>query len=133
MNNFTDTLRAHRLKVTPQRLEIAKTLYSRGHVGIEDLYQVMLNKFNSVSLATIYKNINLMIENSFILEVKLPNMKSVYELAKESHAHLLCEICGEVTDISLDLASITDLTKQSNNFKIKKADLVFSGFCQKCQ
>jgi len=133
MNNFTDTLRAHHLKATPQRLEIAKILYTRGHVGIEDLYQVMLNKFNSISLATIYKNINLMIENSFILEVKLPNTKSVYELTKESHAHLVCQACGEVTDLSLDLSSITNLTKQSNNFKIKKADLIFSGLCQKCQ
>jgi len=133
MNNFTDTLRAHHLKVTPQRLEIAKTLSTRGHVGIEELYETMLKKFSSISLATIYKNINLMIENSFILEVKLPNTKSVYELTKESHAHLVCEECGEITDIVLDLTPISDLTKHDNNFKINKADLIFSGLCQKCQ
>lgn len=133
MNNFADTLRAHHLKATPQRLEITKILYTHGHISIEALYEAMLKNFNSISLATIYKNINLMIENLFVLEVKLPNAKSVYELAKDSHAHLVCEECGEIIDITLDLTPISDLVKHDNNFKIKKADLVFSGLCQKCQ
>jgi len=133
MNNFTDTLRAHHLKATPQRLEIANTLYERGHVNIEELYETMLKKFNSISLATIYKNINLMIENAFIQEVKIPNAKSVYELTKEAHSHLVCENCGYVEDLMLDLSDISTLASQETDFKIDKADLVFSGLCKNCQ
>ncbi|MEN4052907.1 MULTISPECIES: Fur family transcriptional regulator [Sulfurimonas] len=133
MNNFTDSLRAHHLKATPQRLEIANTLYKYGHVNIEDLYEIMLKKFNSISLATIYKNINIMIENAFIQEVKIPNQKSVYELTKEAHSHLVCDKCGMVEDITLDLSSISELAAHSTNFQIKKADLVFSGLCKNCQ
>jgi len=133
MNNFTETLRDHHLKATPQRLEIANTLYERGHVNIEDLYETMLKKFNSISLATIYKNINLMIENAFIQEVKIPNAKSVYELTKEAHSHLVCENCGYVEDLLLDLDDITAIASDRSEFKIDKADLVFSGLCKKCQ
>jgi len=133
MNNFTDILRAHHLKATPQRLEIANTLYKQGHVNIEDLYETMLQKFNSISLATIYKNINIMIENAFIQEIKLPNQKSVYELTKEAHSHLVCDKCGIIEDITLDLSSINELASQQTNFKINKADLVFSGLCSNCQ
>jgi Fur family peroxide stress response transcriptional regulator len=133
MNNFTDNLRAHHLKATPQRLAIATTLHKRGHINIEDLYEIMLQKFNSISLATIYKNINIMIENAFIQEVKIPNQKSVYELTKESHSHLVCDNCGLVEDIILDLKNINEFVSGSNNFQIKKTDLVFSGLCQKCQ
>jgi len=133
MNNFTDLLRAHNLKATPQRLEIANTLYKRGHANIEELYAILLQKFSSISLATIYKNINLMIENAFIQEVKIPNAKSVYELTKESHSHLVCNQCGEVEDITLDLSNICDLAMHTTEFKINKADLVFSGLCKKCQ
>jgi len=133
MNNFTDTLRAHHLKATPQRLEIASTLYTHGHVTIEDLYETMLKKFNSISLATIYKNINLMVENAFIQEVKIPNAKSVYELTKEAHSHLVCENCGHVEDLTLDLSSVTTLASQATDFKIDKANLVFSGLCKNCQ
>jgi len=133
MNNFTDILRAHHLKATPQRLAIANTLYSRGHVNIEDLYETMLKKFSSISLATIYKNINIMIENAFIQEVKIPNAKSVYELTKEAHSHLVCDNCGQVEDITLDLNAVSELASHSTDFKINKADLVFSGLCKNCQ
>ncbi|MBA1432481.1 MAG: transcriptional repressor [Epsilonproteobacteria bacterium] len=133
MNNFTDILRAHHLKATPQRLEIASTFYERGHVNIEELYETMLKKFNSISLATIYKNINLMIENAFIQEVKIPNAKSVYELTKEAHSHLVCDNCGHVEDLTLDLSSISALAAHETDFKINKANLVFSGLCKNCQ
>jgi len=133
MNNFTQSLRAHHLKATPQRIEIANTLYQRGHVNIEDLYEILLKKFNSISLATIYKNINIMVENAFIQEIKIPNQKSVYELTKEAHSHLVCEKCGMVEDITLDLSAVSDLASQQTNFQINKADLVFSGLCSNCQ
>ncbi|QOP44092.1 transcriptional repressor [Sulfurimonas sediminis] len=133
MNNYTDILRQHRLKATPQRLEIANALHTNGHMTIESLYEVMLKKFNSISLATIYKNINLMLENAFIQEVKIPNEKSVYELTKETHSHVICRQCHTIQDIVLDLSQTAQLASQASHFKIDKADLVLSGLCQKCQ
>ena len=133
MNNYTNILREHHLKATPQRLEIANTLDAYGHINIDKLYELMLKKFNSISLATIYKNINIMLENSFIQEVKIPHEKSVYELCKDTHSHLVCHNCGEIEDISLDLAPISNAASTYSHFKIDKADLVLSGVCQKCQ
>ena len=133
MNNYSNALRKHHLKATPQRLEIANTLASYGHINIDTLYEIMHKKFNSISLATIYKNINLMLENSFIQEVKIPNEKSVYELTKESHSHLICKKCGDIEDISIDLSQVVKSAETETDFKIEKTDLLFSGFCQKCQ
>jgi Fur family peroxide stress response transcriptional regulator len=133
MNNYTNILREHNLKATPQRLAIAEALYSYGHLSVESLYDMMLQKFNSISQATIYKNINLMIENSFIQEVKIPHAKSVYELIKDAHAHLVCQMCKEVSDIVVNLDSMMEDTSKKSNFKISRADLVFCGVCKKCQ
>jgi len=133
MNNYTNILREHNLKATPQRLAITDTLYKQGHISIESLYEVMIKKFSSISLATIYKNINLMLENSLIEEVKLPNAKTVYELTKETHSHLICEECGEIQDIIINLEKIIDETSKSSSFKIKSSDLALSGLCKNCQ
>ena len=133
MNNYTTILREHNLKATPQRLEITNALYRNGHVSVERLYEMMLKKFNSISLATIYKNINLMLEASFIQEVKIPNAKSVYELTKDSHSHMVCTNCEEIMDVTLDLSSVQDSATQKSDFKISHANLVLSGLCQKCQ
>jgi len=133
MENYTDMLRAHNLKATPQRLEIANVLHTQGHVNIEHLYEIMLKKFSSISLATIYKNINIMVENAFIQEVKIPNAKSVYELTKEAHSHLSCVKCNKVEDITLDLTAPIQTAANDTGFKINKAGLVLSGLCKECQ
>jgi len=133
MNNYTMMLREHNLKATPQRLEIASLLEKYGHITIDNLYTQLLRKFDSISLATIYKNINLMLENSFIQEVKIPNEKSLYELCKEEHSHLVCTNCGSVEDITLDLSLVTHNLIHNSSFKAEKADLVLSGICHNCQ
>jgi len=133
MNSYADILRKHHLKATPQRLAITNALACNGHMTIEKLYEIMLKQFHSISLATIYKNINLMIENAFIQEVKIPNEKSVYELSKETHSHVICTQCNEIQDIQLDLSATAKLASQTSHFKINKADLLLSGLCQKCQ
>ncbi len=133
MNNYTDILRQHNLKATPQRLEITNALYQAGHISIEKLYDIMLKKFSSISLATIYKNINLMVEASFIQEVKVPNAKSVYELTKDTHSHIVCSSCGEITDVDLDLDSVISNAATLSNHIIDKSDLILSGTCKNCQ
>jgi Fur family transcriptional regulator, peroxide stress response regulator len=131
--NYTQLLREHNLKATPQRLAITNILHSRGHVNIEYLYEDMLHKFKSISLATIYKNINLMLENSFIQEVKIPHSKSVFELTKEAHSHLICDECASIEDISINLNAILNETSKSTQFQITAATIVLSGICTECQ
>ena len=132
MMNYTQALRQHNLKATPQRLEIANILQKCGHISIEKLYEKMLHKFTSISQATIYKNINLMLESAFIQEVKIPNEKSVFEITKEAHSHLVCSKCGLVQDTMIDLTEVIK-ELQSSHFQVNKADLVLSGLCKECQ
>ncbi len=133
MMNYPKVLREHNLKVTPQRLAIVDALYSYGHMNTESLYTLMLQKFHSISLATIYKNINLMLECNFLQEVKLPHAKSVYELTKTSHSHLLCKKCGAIEDVVVDLTPFVDAISKTNQFQIDKTDFVLSGNCKNCQ
>ena len=73
-----------------------------------------------------------MITNTLLQEVKIPNEKSVYEIVKEKHSHLVCRECGEVFDIMIDTKNITDCVSHDYNFTIDQTDLVFSGKCNSC-
>ena len=125
-------LRDHNLKATPQRLAIIDVVSRYGHINIDSLYEEIKKRFNSISLATIYKNINSMTENKLLLEVKLPNAKSVYETAKEQHAHLKCDHCGMVQDIHIDTLREFEKISEENHFMLKSTDIVLSGTCSKC-
>ena len=132
MKNYTNMLREHNLKATPQRIAIVNSISNNGHLNIDTLYENIKNQFASISLATIYKNINCMIENLLISEVKLPNQKSVYEITKAKHSHLVCVKCEEVTDIYTNEKEIVDDICKENHFKVIQSDLIISGTCKNC-
>lgn len=132
MDNSTRLLKEFNLKVTPQRVAIVSELYHKGHLNIDELYSSMLSKFPSISLATIYKNVNSMVEKFFISEVKIPNEKSVYELIKEEHSHLVCEKCKKIEDIIIDTSSVLEKLKFQSDFNVKHANVVFTGVCSSC-
>jgi len=132
MTNYTSLLKDYDLKVTPQRVAIVEELYVNGHMNIDDLYKKLLEKFPSISLATIYKNINAMIEKVFLSEVKIPNTKSVYELVKSEHAHMVCSSCGHIEDIVLNTADLVNEVSSLSQFKIDSTNIVLSGTCPKC-
>jgi len=131
--NYENLLHEHTLKATPQRLGILNLMHKYGHLSIDELFEQIKKQFNSISLATLYKNINAMLETALITEVKIPNMKSIYEIAKLPHAHLLCDKCGEFKDISVDLDNLISKTESKSNYKLKNTSLIFSGLCEKCQ
>ncbi|WP_258239243.1 MULTISPECIES: Fur family transcriptional regulator [Arcobacteraceae] len=131
--NSSLLLKEYNLKVTPQRVAIVEELYSNGHMNIDELYKKLLEKFPSISLATIYKNVNAMVEKVFLNEVKIPEAKSVYELAKEEHSHLVCSSCGKIEDITIDTSILQSSIKEESAFQIQNVDVVFSGLCKSCQ
>jgi Fur family peroxide stress response transcriptional regulator len=133
MNNYQILLKNHNIKVTPQRLSIVEELYGCVHLSVEELYEAIKKKFPSISLATVYKNINAMLENGFIQEVKIPYAKSKYELTKEEHSHVMCKKCGKVEDIALDLNTIASEAANISDYKINENALILSGLCPSCQ
>jgi Fur family peroxide stress response transcriptional regulator len=132
MINSSILLKEFNLKVTPQRVAIVEELYTNGHMNVDELYINLLKKFPSISLATIYKNINAMVEKVFLNEIKIPTTKSVFELVKEEHSHLVCSSCGKIEDITLDTTILENALYQKSNFDIKSTNLVFSGVCEEC-
>ena len=133
MNEYiTNILKEYDLKVTPQRMCIVEELMKNGHLTIEELFEKISNKFPSLSLATVYKNINAMMDKDFIKEVKIPNQKSKYELTKEEHAHIVCEKCGKVEDIHINKESIIKEIEEKSSYKIEHTALMFSGLCPDC-
>jgi len=131
--NYETLLRNHKLKVTPQRLGILSLMNSAGHIDIEELYKKIKESFTSISLATLYKNINAMLEHSLITEVKVPHAKSKYEIAKAPHVHLLCQSCNEFIDLELNIATMLQDVSSKSHYKVMDSSIVLSGLCEKCQ
>lgn len=126
-------LKHHQLKATPQRMAIIELMHHAGHISIDDLYQAIREKFASISLATLYKNVHTMMNVSLIREVKIPGQKTKYEIEKEAHAHVMCKCCGELKDIPFNLNSLLKTSMDISNYQTEEVSIVISGTCPECQ
>jgi Fur family peroxide stress response transcriptional regulator len=104
-----------------------------GHISIDELYKTIREKFASLSLATLYKNVHAMMSVNLIREVKLSGQKSKYEIDKEPHAHLMCKSCGELKDIEFNTTLLIEKSIKIEKYQADEVSIVISGICLKCQ
>jgi len=135
MIDYAQMLKESGLKATFQRMNILNVIDTHGHMSVEGIYDEVTKVHPSLSLATIYKNIILMMEKGVLVEVPIIGKKSKYELAKADHMHLICTECGEVEDkMCLDETEkiFFNLTEEEH-FKLNKRQINLYGVCEACQ
>jgi len=129
MKSFKSLLDESNLKTTPQRLAILREIDTRGHASIEEIYENIKDLFPSISLATIYKNINALKKEGIISEICL-HQRSKYEIEKSPHAHFICKKCGKVEDIPFNEILNNDIEKKYPN---SEKELYIYGICEDCK
>ncbi len=100
--DYLSVLKKYELKATPQRLAVLQILGKRKHPSMEELYEKIKQNHPSVSLATVYKNVNTLKENGIIIEVNMHDGKSRFDLFLEEHLHVICKTCGNIKDVLYD-------------------------------
>jgi Fur family ferric uptake transcriptional regulator/Fur family peroxide stress response transcriptional regulator len=135
MTDHVALLKESGLKATFQRINILETIEKHGHITIDAIYEEVSKIHTSLSLATVYKNILLMVEKKVLVEVPVAGQKSKYELKKEDHIHLVCTECGMVEDkplINRVDTLIEDMTKEER-FALSSEQINLYGVCRACQ
>ena len=132
LQKYMQLLKEHNIKITPQRLAIVHLMDEYGHISVRDIFEKIRENFPSLSLATVYKNINAMMENDFINELKIVGQENKYELAKERHSHMICKKCGSIEDIHIDTDGLENLVSDTGGFQIEESSVQFLGTCETC-
>lgn len=135
MTDYATLLKESGLKATFQRMNILECIEHYGHMSIDAIYDEVIKKHPSLSLATVYKNIILMVEKGVLVEVPITGKKPKYELVKNDHIHLVCTECGEVEDRphSRSADALFSTMTQSENFVLSKQQINLYGVCSHCQ
>ncbi len=134
MIDYTILLKENNLKATFQRISILEVVDKYGHMSVDDIYEELIKSYPSLSLATVYKNIILMVEKSVIVEVPIAGKKSKYELSKTDHIHLICTKCGLVEDKSCEHNSneVFNQISLNESFTLSRRQVNLYGICKNC-
>ena len=84
----------------------------------------------NLNLATVYRNLNALVEEQVVSVVQLPGQPTRFELAGNHHHHFHCKQCDRVYDIHACSAEISKLAPQG--FQVEDHDVILYGRCPAC-
>jgi Fur family peroxide stress response transcriptional regulator len=120
------------LKVTPQRISVLDAIYSlNNHPTAEMIMDYIKDSHPGIASGTVYKVLDVLIENQLIRRVKTEKDVMRYDGVPENHHHLYTSETEEITDyMDEDLDQLlTDYFKKNRieNFEIQEIKLQING------
>lgn len=128
----SQTLRARGYRMTPQRLAILEALHHDGHLSPAEIYARV--RQTGMTEATVYRTLDFLARNSIIFPACNPDGHLTYELAGQSHHHLICRKCGAEMVIGQEmLQEALDRIEQQSGYRINAGHLTLFGLCPACR
>ena len=137
LQQFVAFLRKRRMKVTQERLDVARGIFEAdGHFDAEDLLIRLRRQGRRVSKATIYRTLPLLIEGGLLRQAFLAGEKQTYyenTLGLKHHEHLICISCGRVIEFtSHALETALQVVADRHMFASQRRRIEIFGFCEEC-
>ena len=130
MTSATSTPRVRHSDTRDRILEYLRS--TKAHPSAETIYNALKPTMPTLSLKTVYTNLNFFEEHGQAIRVANVNGVERYDANCEDHVHFVCDECGAVIDI-MD-ADIRKAKKacQIGQAKIKSIQIVLHGTCENC-
>jgi len=127
-----DKLAEKGLKITLQRIAILEAIYALGnHPTAEMILDYMKDTYPSIGPGTLYKVLDVLIDNQLIKRVKTERDIMRYDGIVENHHHMYCSESGDIKDYmdpDLDQLLATYFKKKEiENFDIEEIKLQIHG------
>ncbi|MFH5836692.1 Fur family transcriptional regulator [Proteiniclasticum sp. C24MP] len=135
MHSITKTFKNKGLKLTPQRIAVYEYLLgTREHPSAELIYSALIEKFPTMSLATVYKSLKTLCKVDLVQELNLGEGNFRYDAVMQEHAHFQCNHCNVVFDMMhVPTHMVMEAVSKNQNFVIESSKLYFYGTCTDCQ
>ncbi len=122
------------LKYSRQRESIKTCLMNRyDHPTADALYMSIREEFPNISLGTVYRNLNLLVEMGEIRKLSCGNGPDRFDADTRPHYHFVCRECGEVEDLAVETSQHLNETVQAHcDGQIESHITYFYGVCKDC-
>ncbi|QIZ70650.1 Fur family transcriptional regulator [Oxynema aestuarii] len=127
-------------RLTPQRetiLQVFQNLPKNEHLSAEDLYTLLQNQGENISLSTIYRTLKLLSRMGVLRELELAEGHKHYEINKpypHHHHHLICVRCNKTIEFKSDsILKVGTKTAKKEGYHLLDCQLTIHAICPRCQ
>jgi Fur family peroxide stress response transcriptional regulator len=130
-----NALRRKGYKATSQRVSICRfALSSREHPNAKRIYMEVKKEHPTVSLATVYKTLQVLKELRLVQELAFANSDSRFDSYMKPHLNIVCLRCGTINDVDDRIARDTIARASATaRFTVTDQRLDIYGICEKCR
>ncbi|MBI2448503.1 transcriptional repressor [Candidatus Microgenomates bacterium] len=106
---------------------------AKGHPDAYEIFATIKQKLPQISLATVYRNLDIMAQKGLIKEMRFRPDRANYDGVAEKHHHFVCNICSNIFNVPdqvlLDFAKITE---DGTIDLVEEFQVLFRGRCINC-
>lgn len=125
------------LKKTHQREIILNIFFSppHKHYRIEELLEKSRKTDASISYATIYRTLMMLVNTGVAFQRHFGKGQSQFEpVSDHHHDHLICTSCGTIEEFeNKTIEDLQEAVAKKHGFKLSTHKMELYGFCRKCQ
>lgn len=135
-HTYLKKLKDNGYRITPQREMIIQIIaHCNRHMSAEEVMANVRDKTKLINIATVYRTLDLLVENGLASRFNLGNGKIAYATGEHGpHVHLVCKHCGSVAEIAEgDILPALQRIEELYSFNCEPYHFSIHGLCQKCK
>lgn len=125
------------LKRTNQRKIITELFFGlpHRHYQIEEILEVSRKKDASISYATVYRTLMMLVDARLAIQRHFGKGPSQFEqITDHHHDHLICNHCGVIIEFENDaIEELQEKIAKQHGFKLMYHKMELYGLCRKCR
>jgi Fur family ferric uptake transcriptional regulator len=131
---LSETLRAKGYRITPQRQLVLDAVVALQHGTPDEICGEVQRTAPGVNLSTVYRTLELLEELGLVTHAHLGHGAPTYHsAASDDHLHLVCRVCGAVTETDVSLAdALVQRLAEQHGFETDVAHFAIYGRCKGC-
>ncbi len=98
------------------------------HLNASEVYQECLKSIKNISLGTVYRNLNNLVDNNMIRKIIDLNGVEHFDNFKCLHNHFICVNCLKIIDVFDEI----NVPLKCDFGKIVNYEIFYKGICYKC-
>jgi Fur family transcriptional regulator, ferric uptake regulator len=119
-------------RMTRQRTAIRRAFEdARRPLGPHECFELASRSVPDLGIATVYRNINTLVQTGWLRVVELPGLPDRYETAGRCHHHHFhCRRCDGVFEVESCPGGFAALAP--TGYRVEDHDLILYGVCRSC-